>query len=290
MKVRGRTEEEMIKMVLGMARRDERIRVVGLNGSRVNPNAPRDWFQDFDFAFIVTEMTGFINDERWLEVFGPRIILQKPEAMSLFPPSLGNWFSFLMLLEDGNRIDLMLIPLSELDQYLAADKLTVILLDKDGLVETLPEPSDETHWVKKPSEQLVDDCCNEFWWLAPYVAKGLARRELIYAIDHLYLMRGQLLTMISWRVGLETDFSVSVGKNHKYLDRYIPAEEFAALSATYQNGSPEAVDQALRSSLTLFRSASRSVISRMGSVYPDYDEKVSDYLECFIFGDYPATH
>lgn len=279
-----RTDKEIMGLILKFARQDERIRVVGLNGSRVNSNAPKDRYQDYDVAFLVTDMESFKKGDHWLHVFGPRIIIQKPEAMSLFPPTLGNWFSYLMLLEDGNRIDIMLIPINELDVYLKDDSLTMILLDKDKIVSHLPEPSDETHWVKKPSPQYVHDCCNEFWWLATYVAKGLLRREILYAIDHLYLMRQQLLTMISWKVGLENYFSVSIGKNLKYLADFIPADEFASLLATYSNNSLTAVAESSNNCQALFRSVSRFVSDEMGYAYPDYDEKVTGYLNSLNIG------
>ena len=37
-----RSEREMYDLILGFARADERVRGVILNGSRANPNAPRD--------------------------------------------------------------------------------------------------------------------------------------------------------------------------------------------------------------------------------------------------------
>ena len=37
-----RSEKEMYDLILGFARSDERVRGVILNGSRANPNAPRD--------------------------------------------------------------------------------------------------------------------------------------------------------------------------------------------------------------------------------------------------------
>ena len=51
-----RTEQEMFDLILGFARRDERVRVAAMNGSRANPNAARDAFQDYDIVFGVTEM------------------------------------------------------------------------------------------------------------------------------------------------------------------------------------------------------------------------------------------
>src|SRR5258708_38111157 len=41
-----RNEEEMITLILNIAKNDERIRAVLLNGSRVNPNIKKDRFQD----------------------------------------------------------------------------------------------------------------------------------------------------------------------------------------------------------------------------------------------------
>ncbi len=41
-----RTEQEMYDLILKVAKEDERIRAVYIDGSRTNPNAPRDIFQD----------------------------------------------------------------------------------------------------------------------------------------------------------------------------------------------------------------------------------------------------
>jgi aminoglycoside 6-adenylyltransferase len=125
--------------------------------------------------------------------------------------------------EDGNRIDLTLIPLADLDRYLAADKLTVILLDKDNRAAPLPPPSDEDYHIKKPSPEFFDDCCNEFWWVSTYIAKGLCRGELLYAAEHLALYeRATLLRILSWQAGIDTGFSLSAGKSYKYLPAHIP--------------------------------------------------------------------
>lgn len=40
-----RTEREMTALILGVAERDSRVRAVFMNGSRANPNAPRDIFR-----------------------------------------------------------------------------------------------------------------------------------------------------------------------------------------------------------------------------------------------------
>lgn len=39
--------------------------------------------------------------------------------MELFPAELGNWFSYIILFEDGNKLDLTLIPINEIEEYFA---------------------------------------------------------------------------------------------------------------------------------------------------------------------------
>lgn len=46
--------------------------------------------------------------------------------------------------------------------------------------------------------------------------------EILFAIDHFnQIVRHELLRMISWKVGIETGFKLSVGKNYKFIERYI---------------------------------------------------------------------
>ena len=65
-----RSEQEMYQLILNIAKKDDRIRAVILNGSRANPNAATDLFQDFDIVYIVTEMTSFKSDPTWIDQFG----------------------------------------------------------------------------------------------------------------------------------------------------------------------------------------------------------------------------
>ncbi|MED1789132.1 aminoglycoside 6-adenylyltransferase [Brevibacillus laterosporus] len=276
-----RSEQEMLDMILGFAKNDERIRAVALEGSRTNPNVPKDMFQDFDISYLVTDMDSFIRDPKWIQVFGDRIILQTPEAMSMFPPELGRRFSYLMLFTDGNRIDLTLIPIHEAEEYCKEDKLLIILMDKDNALPEIPPPTDVDYWAKRPSAEFFADCCNEFWWVSTYVAKGLWRREILYAQDHLSLcVRPMLLTMLEWKVGVQTDFSVSVGKNGKYLEKYLSKQSWESLLSTYADGSYEGTWKALFTMGNLFRSTAKYVANHLHYKYPqEEDQRVTAFLK-----------
>jgi len=276
-----RSESEMMNMIVEFARNDNRIRFATLEGSRTNKNIPRDTFQDYDISYFVTDMDSFKKDDHWLDVFGKRLIMQKPEDMELFPPELGNWFSYLMIFEDGNRIDLTLIPINEVEDYfINSDGLVEVILDKDGLVENEVVANDRKYWIKKPTAREFDDCCNEFWWVSTYVVKGLARKEILYAIDHLNeIARPNLLRMMSWQIGLERSFDFSLGKNYKFINHYLPKEDWDSLLTTYSESGYQNMWRALFTCYELFRKYSKSVAERLGYKYPDYDESITKYTQ-----------
>ena len=201
-----RTEKEMMDLILGCAERDPRVRAVTMNGSRINPHAKKDMFQDYDVVYFVTEVEPYIDNETFIGQFGDMLIMQTPEAMIDPPPEDNGRYVYLMLFTDGNRIDLGLTPVDMINDSLD-DSLTVVLLDKDHRIEALPPPSDVDYLPEEPTAKLFDDCCNEFWWVSPYVAKGLWREELTYVKSAMEsFIRPQLLKMLTWYFGIKTGF------------------------------------------------------------------------------------
>ena len=274
-----RTEKQIYDTILNFAKADDRIRVVTLEGSRTNINIIPDNLQDYDITFFVIDMGEFLKSDDWLSVFGNRIMMQKPEDMELFPPE-EKGFSYIMLFDDGVKIDLTLLPVSMLEEYLTRDKLVKIMLDKDNMIKTEIVPTDEDYYIKCPTERKFDDCCNEFWNVATYVSKGLLRGEILFAIDHMNeVLRHELLRMISWYVGTEKGFNFSLGKNYKFLDKHISKELWDNLLNTYSMSSYEEMWKSFDLCLCLFKKISKKVADSLGYNYPDYDENVTKYLE-----------
>lgn len=58
-----RTEKQMYDLILGLARADDRIRIVTLEGSRTNINISPDEFQDYDITFFVADLQSFTADD-----------------------------------------------------------------------------------------------------------------------------------------------------------------------------------------------------------------------------------
>lgn len=275
-----RSEREMLKLIVNTAQNDDRIRAVIMNGSRANPNAPRDVFQDFDIVYLVTDVASFRDDPNWIKRFGEIMILQMPEAMQDPPPSNDGSFAYLMQFTDGNRIDLGLFPIAKLNE-LGEDSLSQLLLDKDGIFEPFAPPSDRDYLPSPPTVKAFEDCCNEFWWVCPYVAKGLWREEIVYAKTMFdQAMREQLLKMLTWYVGMQTQFSRNPGKFGKYLEQYLEPELWDMLQKTYADAGYDNTWDALLTMCALFRRIATQVAEHFGFDYPhDDDGKVSAHLE-----------
>lgn len=274
-----RSEQEMFDLILNTAREDERIRAVMMNGSRANPNAPHDFFQDYDIVYFVTDDAPYTRNLEWIKRFGEMMILQLPVDMADPPPVDVDGYCYLMQFADGNRIDLTIFPIASLAKW-EEDSQTIVLLDKDGLLPDYPPASDRDYLPKPPTAKQFFDCTNEFWWVSPYAAKGLWRKEFAYA-RHMMdeYVREQLMKMLDWYVGMKTDFKVSSGKGGKYLEQYLEPELWQMLLDTYVGSSYEQSWQALFKMCELFRITALRVAQHFGYEYPQGDdERVSAHL------------
>lgn len=275
-----RSEKEMLNHFENIVKNDDGVRLSVLEGSRTNQNISKDDFQDYDISFFVKDITSYKKDDDWLNIFGDIVFMQKPEDMELFPAEFENWFSYIMYFNDGIKIDLCLIPIDEVNQYFSnSDGLVEILVDKDNRINQEIIPSDFKYWIKKPNEQEFDDCCNEFWNVSAYVAKGLFRKELLFALDHFnQILRPELLRMMSWEVGLRKGFNFSVGKNYKFIDKYLPEKEFDKLTKTFSLAGYKEAFGSFEFCCQMFRTYSKKVASALGYKYPEYDQKMTGFI------------
>ncbi len=273
-----RSEAEIMDMVISAAREDDNVRAVLLNGSRANPNAPKDMFQDYDIVFIVRDARPFFNNHGYMDRFGDLMMLQMPETMR--DPIGDGRFTYLALFDDLNRIDLQIIPAYRYGEILGDDSQTILLLDKDNLIPQPPPASDSSYHVKRPDANDFYSCCNNFWWCLQNVAKGIWRDELPYAM-HTYerYVRAELDCMVEWHIGILNGFKVSAGKMGKYFKRYLDANTYQLYADTYSDGQYDRMWDSIFIMCTLFRSLAERAAKSMGFCYPkEDDERMTRYL------------
>lgn len=264
-----RTEAEMISLIKDVANNDENIRAAYMEGSRTNPNAPKDIFQDYDIEYVVTSTKPFREDKQWINRFGEILYMHYPEDNVFYPSDVENCYAWQIQFADGNRMDLSVCTRKYAMENL---ELYKILVDKDGIMPIPGETTDKRYWVKEPTEIEFQCTCSNFWWCLNNVAKGLWRDELPYALDMIdCVLRPHLKRLLEWKIGLENDFSVNVGKSAKYMKNYLSAIEYEQFLATYSVAETESIWNSVFEMCDLFQNTAVELSKRMKFVY-DFEQ------------------
>jgi len=265
MRRKYRSQAQMLRLILQVAENIQ-VNAVAMSGSRTNPNAPKDEFQDYDVVYVVDDVDNLTSDLSWLDQFGTRIIEQHNV--------LGNRRLYLMLFEDGNRIDLTLCPKEHIQELVDSEADFTVLEDTKDLF-TPYSPNSQRYWTSPASQTDFEKACNEFWWVSAYVVKGIRRKQLLYATDHLYsICQQELLKLLAWQVAADKG-TVDVGKNYKYLFQYLPAEKEKEFSNLLDFSSSDKITQSLFATMELFHQEAQSLAQKMGF---DYDKEVAEKM------------
>ncbi|WP_143952226.1 aminoglycoside 6-adenylyltransferase [Streptococcus mitis] len=260
-----RTEAEMLDVILKTAETLQ-VEAVAMSGSRTNQKTSKDEFQDYDVVYVVENLDELITDLSWLDRFGKRIIEQEV--------TLGHRRLYLMLFEDGNRIDLTLCPKQQIQEWVDSEAGFTVLEDSEHLFEPY-SPNLERFWIHPANETDFKNSYNEFWWVSSYVVKGICRKQVIYAIDHLYgICQQELLKVLAWQVASDRG-AVDIGKNCKYLFNYLPTEKEKEFSSLLDFASLDKIIQSLFATMQLFHQEAHSLAQKMGF---DYDKEVAEKM------------
>ena len=265
-----RSQEQMLSLIFQTAK-SLQVDAVALSGSRTDTKALKDEFQDYDVVYVVDDLDNLTNDLSWLDQFGKRIIEQEV--------TLGYRRLYLMLFEDGNRLDLTLCPEDHIQEWVDSEAGFTVLEDPENLFEPYFQ-NPERYWITPATETDFKKACNEFWWVSAYVVKGICRKQLIYATDHLYgICQQELLKILAWQVAADKG-TIDIGKNYKYLFNYLPSEKEKDFSNLLDFSSLDKIIQSLSATMQIFHQEAQSLSQKMGFEFDrEVAEKMIEYAE-----------
>lgn len=275
-----RDEDTMYQMILNYAKSHEEIRAVILNGSRANLQRVVDPFNDYDIVYLVNDLTLYKNKEVHHD-FGPLLIYERTDISELFEENFADFVCYLMQFKDGNRIDLTIAEMKDYRRYCFEDHLAIVLLDKDGVIEPLPTPNDHCYDCQGPTKQMFYECRTEFWWVSIYVAKGLWRKQILYAQDHMEnCIRKMLRQMLVWYVVGTQGHGMNLGKCQDGLKNHLPKDIWKRYLQTYATCQEKEIWQALFRACDLFNLISNQTANIYHFRIDDcYDREVSLFLQ-----------
>ena len=260
-----RSEAQMFDLILQTAK-SLKVDAVAMSGSRTNQKASKDEFQDYDVVYVVDDLDALTSDLSWLGQLGKRVIEQEI--------TLDHRRLYLMLFEDGNRIDLTLCPKEHIQEWVDSEAGFIVLEDSKGLFEPY-SPSPQRFWTSPARAIDFEKACNEFWWVSAYVVKGICRKQLLYATDYLYgICHQEILKVLAWQVASDKG-TVDIGKNYKYLFNYLPTEKEKEFLNLLDFSSLEKITQSLFATMKHFHQEAQYLANKMGL---DYDKEVAERM------------
>ncbi len=271
-----RNEEKVLEKILQLVKEDHNIEIAVLNGSRVNPNAPKDFMQDYDVRVYVKDLSDayrYKADRSWTLRFGDIIMYQQNNFED-------GSFIFLLQYKDTVRIDLSFQDKKEIGKELAEDSLSLVLLDKHNLVRDLPVPGERAYYTQCPTETEWNKTLNELWWLQGYIAKELWRKEmpLVKQLYDVYFMNS-LRKLLSWHAAIEKDWKLNVGKAGKWFRRFLPEELYEEFISLYSRADYKEQWEKLLKAGSFIRKLGQDLSGKLGYVYPLQDDlNVSEYI------------
>ncbi len=266
----------ILDQILQFAESISAVKVVVMNGSRVNPNAPKDEFQDYDLIFFVEDLAkhDFKSDLSWINRFGKPVISQQNDFEN------GSYIVMTQY-ENGLRIDLNFYDLKMLEETIAKDSLTKVLLDKNSLINDLPVPDESSYYIVKPTEKEFAELMNEFWWIQPYITKGLLRNEIPYAkfmFDNILIEC--VKKILNWQIGLENYWKVNTGKCGKWLKNFLTDEVYTDFQKIYPSADPGDIREKLFLTQQFVHKRAQIFTSQMEFTYNiDEAERVIRFIE-----------
>lgn len=276
---------DMAKEVTDWAKEINNIRGVLLTSNRANPNATLDVLTDYNIEVFVEDFQPFLKGYQWLEAFGDILVC------SPYKPALdekGNILWCHVIFKDGPEIHLAIQLVKEMENYVQDATLDPsldigykILLDKDGKLEGLAPPTYTAYRTKPPTEFEYQDLINNFWWSITYVAKNLFRDQLFFAKYQLdgALHHKHLYTTLSWHIGMKNNWKSDPGRQGKWLKRYLDAETWTEIEATFAGAGLEENWKAMFKTAEMFGRLASEVGAHLGYDYPfKLDQDLTGYL------------
>lgn len=262
------------------------VRAMILTSTLAIPDGYSDALSDYDIILLVDNVMPFHASRDWLAAFGQVLALYRDpiEDQYGFPSS-----GYVIQFDDFLKIDFSLwtpeilrhiITLPKLPQELDAGYK--VLLDKDGMTQTLLPPTYRGYIPKPPLESEYIEHIENFFVDATYVAKFLWRGDHIAAHHILDAMMKQenLRPMLEWRMEIEHDWNLKPGPYLRRIQTYLRPDLLAELEQTYTNLNPAATWEALYTTIALMRKTALEVAEHLGFTYPEtIEQQILNHLE-----------
>lgn len=273
-----RSEQDIIKNILDTAEADEDIKAV----IRTNLVPVREYLYNYDFYFIVGDISKYDDDSVFEKAFGERILLFRGDRN--YPDMFPDTKAHLMVMREGTTVSVNVMDKEtfirryndeDIHENVWIGDTFEKLLDKDHIlpdIERLEEK--QTLFDDKPSQAQFLGACHEFWWVMKTFAEYTLREELLSAMFYLNnSVREVLDQMLRWYISLREGRPVDMGILDSNMEILLEKDLFSLYKKTYPPADYDSIWQAYETAAQLWHIAGSKVAEFCGYGYPHKEEE-----------------
>jgi aminoglycoside 6-adenylyltransferase len=214
---------------------------------------------------LVDDPEPYAEDESWVAEFG------NPVLTFLEPTAVGDQRERRVLYEDGEDVDLPLIPVAALERIDRSEDVPSllargyrVLVDKIGLSERLPEVAATARPPDLPTQRQFTELASDFWFHGLWTARKLRRGEILTAQGSLVrLLLSNTVTLLGWHARA-LDPSADTWHGTRFVERWADPGVLAALESAFPRYDVRDVARALWATIDLWQGLEEETARRLG--------------------------
>ena len=263
---------KIIQKLIAWAEKESTIRALILEGSRGNKNFVGE-LSDYDINVFVDDIHKHTLDYKWLNTFDEVLVYQKEHFyyQEISMPTC------LVYFKNIPRIDFSIWPshilktMNEENVHEPYKNGYQILIDKDGLTRSIPEPTGEAFKIRKPRQDDYLDAVYNFWFETLAVIKHLKSGHLWFVktiVDG--PIKRYLLQMILWDESSGADWNRNdIHLSGKNLEQKVSKKTLDKIPFCFSPYHKGKTWLSLLRMIDLFKMLSINVASALNYPYPE---------------------
>jgi aminoglycoside 6-adenylyltransferase len=244
------------------------IRAILVVGSTARRDHPADEWSDLDLLIFTTDL------DRYLTELGDIAEIGNP-WVSVHNAPADDFFEYLVLFDDGQKVDFGFFPISRLESLAQSQDLPnvyqrgyYVLLDKDGLAAKVPPSPFSAPKGELPPAYAFTKTVNAFWYMALKTAKQIRRRELWLIKKNDTIMKEHLLRMIEWHARAHHGIAHDTWHDGRFMWEWTDEQTWITLFAAFAHFDAADSWRALITTMDLFRRLATETAQSCNFDYP----------------------
>lgn len=157
-----------------------------------------------------------------------------------------------------------------------------VLVDKEGLTNSLKKPTHQIFIIKKPTEKKFKQVLNDFWWDIAHTAKCIIRDDLFYTkfMTENNIRTDYLIPLIEWYISSEHNWNITTNKYGRLFKKYLTTDLWETIEQTFSGSKKNDNWDALFAMADLVSKIGTELSKKLNYDYPKKLEKdIRKYLD-----------